>query len=425
MEVFNDHPHTPMKTLNLTLVLAAAVAASGSAHAQQPARMKRAQRPHQQHTPPPFQQADPANQHYGDPLPGLTPQQLAAFFDGKDDFVQRETPEGGLGPIFNRDSCVACHSHPAVGGSSLVNVTRFGLFENGVFDPLADLGGSLLQDNSILGHGIELIPRDANVIAHRQSTPLYGLGLIEAIPDDAIAKGVKNGSVDGVKGKVAMIKDVVSGKQRVGRFGWKAQQATVLAFAGDAYLNEMGVTNRFFSTENAPNGDTQLLAKLDTVADPEDVVNPATGKADIDRAADFMRLLGPPPRGPVSASANAGSVVFQQINCTTCHTPQMVTGPNTIAALNLKPVALYSDLLLHDMGSLGDGIAQGAAGVTEMKTAPLWGLRASAPYLHDGRAPNVDAAIKAHDGEGKGARDRYLKLNAQQKQQLTDFLLSL
>ena len=183
MEVFNDHPHTPMKTLNLTLVLAAAVAASGSAHAQQPAPMKRAQRPHQQHTPPPFQQADPANQHYGDPLPGLTPQQLAAFFDGKDDFVQRETPEGGLGPIFNRDSCVACHSHPAVGGSSLVNVTRFGLFENGVFDPLADLGGSLLQDNSILGHGIELIPRDANVIAHRQARPADFGGRVAAGSD--------------------------------------------------------------------------------------------------------------------------------------------------------------------------------------------------------------------------------------------------
>ena len=155
------------------------------------------------------------------------------------------------------------------------------------------------------------------------------------------------------------------------------------------------------------------------------MADPTTGKADIDRAADFMRLLGPPPRGPLTASVNAGAALFQQINCATCHTPQMMTGPSAIGALNLKPVMLYSDLLLHDMGSLGDGIAQGAAGINEMKTAPLWGLRASAPYLHDGRAPNVDVAIKAHDGEGKGARDRYLKLTQQQKQQLTDFLLSL
>lgn len=415
-----------MKTSNLPLILAASLAVAGSGHSQtQPAPKQRPQRPHQQHTQPPFRQTDPANPRYGDSLPGLTPVQLAAFYDGKDDFVQRETPEGGLGPIFNRDSCVACHSHPAVGGGSAVNVTRFGMTVNGVFDPLADLGGSLLQDNSILGHGIELIPLDANVIAHRQSTPLFGLGLIEAIPDDAIIKGIKNGSVDGVKGRAAMVQDVATGRTRVGRFGWKAQQAHLLSFAGDAYVNEMGVTNRLFPTENAPNGDVQRLAQLDAVADPEDVADPTTGKADIDRAADFMRLLGPPPRGPLTASVSAGAALFQQINCTTCHTPQMMTGPSAIGALNLKPVMLYSDLLLHDMGSLGDGIAQGAAGINEMKTAPLWGLRASAPYLHDGRAPNVDVAIKAHDGEGKGARDRYLKLTQQQKQQLTDFLLSL
>jgi CxxC motif-containing protein (DUF1111 family) len=416
-----------MKTTTLPLLIATSLAVASSGLAQSsPPPQRRAQRPHQNHTPPAQQRpADPARPQFGDPLPNLTAAQLAAFYDGKDDFAQAETPEGGLGPIFNRSSCLACHSQPIIGGSSAVNVTRFGLNVNGVFDPLADLGGSLLQDNSILGHGIEQIPADANVIAHRQSTPLFGLGLIEAIPDDVIFKGIKNGSVDGVKGKASVVQDVATGKAKVGRFGWKAQQANLLSFAADAYVNEMGVTNRFFPTENAPNGDTKLLAQLDSIADPEDVIDPTTGKADIDRAADFMRLLAPPPRGPVTASANAGAALFQQVNCAACHTPQMMTGPSPISAINQKPVPLYSDLLLHDMGTLGDGIAQGTAGVKEMKTPPLWGLRASAPYLHDGRAATVDAAIQAHDGEGKAAKDRYLKLTPQQRQQLTDFLMSL
>ena len=111
--------------------------------------------------------------------------------------------------------------------------------------------------------------------------------------------------------------------------------------------------------------------------------------------------------------------------CTTCHTPMMTTGSSSIAALNNQRVLLYSDLLLHDMGSLGDGIAQGGAGVRDMKTPPLWGVKASGPYLHDGRAPDLDAAIKSHDGEAKPARDRYLKLNAEQKQLLVTFLNSL
>jgi CxxC motif-containing protein (DUF1111 family) len=217
----------------------------------------------------------------------------------------------------------------------------------------------------------------------------------------------------------------VSGQTRVGRLGWKAQQASILAFAGDAYLNEMGITNRFFPSENAPNGDTARLAAFDNFADPEDQIDPATGKSDIDVAADFMRLLGPPPALPLSPSANAGRNVFQQINCAVCHQPMMMTAPNPIAALDRKPVPLFSDLLLHDMGLLGDGIAQASAGSREMRTAPLWGLRASGPYLHDGRAATVDDAIRGHDGEAAGSRDRYQRLTPTQRQQLLDFLGTL
>ena len=184
----------------------------------------------------------------------------------------------------------------------------------------------------------------------------------------------------------------------------------------------MGITNRFFPTENAPNGDAATLAKWDKVADPEDEVDPATGRGDIDTVADFMRLLGAPPQKPATSAAMAGAGVFRQIGCDGCHQPVLVTGRSDIPALNLKLVPLFSDLLLHDMGALGDGIAQADAGPRDFRTAPLWGLRASAPYLHNGRAATVDEAIRAHDGEAANPRDRYLRLREMQRRQLLEFL---
>ncbi|MGB8166149.1 MAG: di-heme oxidoredictase family protein [Chthoniobacteraceae bacterium] len=362
---------------------------------------------------------------FGAPLPGLTPAQLLDFSAGLDEFENVEDAEGGLGPVFNNVSCVSCHSSGATGGGGAVTVTRFGRFANGQFDPLTSRGGSLLQQRAIAVEALENVPAEANVIAHRQSTPLFGLGLIEAIADADILRNAQRPQVDGIRGRAVMVHDVVSGTQRVGRFGWKAQLASVLAFAGDAYLNEMGITSRFFPVENAPNGDLATLAAFDHLSDPEDVPDSVTGKGDIDVAADFMRFLAPPPTLPLTPSANAGRQVFQQLNCAACHQPLMITGPNPVAALSQKPVALFSDLLVHDMGALGDGIVQGAAGPREMRTAPLWGLRASAPYLHDGRASTLDDAIRAHDGEAKNARDRYRTLNPLQRQQLMDFLNSI
>jgi CxxC motif-containing protein (DUF1111 family) len=271
----------------------------------------------------------------------------------------------------------------------------------------------------------QVIPPEANVIAHRQTTPLFGLGLMEAIPDQSILQLAQHPKPDGVKGRTSIIQDVVSSQMRVGRFGWKAQQATILAFSADAYLNEIGITSRYFPHENAPNGNASLLAMFDTVADPEDVPDPTTHKADIDRFADFMRLLGPPPQVPLTMSSGQGQQWFSQAGCAVCHQPVMQTGPSPIAALNSKPAWVYSDLLLHEMGSLGDGIAQANAGTHEMRTAPLWGLRARHPYLHDGRATTVDDAIRKHDGEASVSRDRYLHLTPPQRQQLLDFLNSI
>ena len=415
-----------MKTKLLAVfgVLGAALLGISSVVAQSRfnAQLLRAHRPRPlapSHVPPP-----PPLPRFGDPLPGLTPVQLAAFSAGLDEFTNEETIAGGLGPTFNNVSCVACHSGPAVGGSSAITVTRFGRMVNGVFDPLAEKGGSLLQEFSIDPAVREVIPPEANVIAHRRTTPLFGMGLIEAIPDDAIRQNALRPKPDGVAGRISELTDITTGQKRVGHFGWKLQQASLLAFSADAYLNEMGITSRFFPNENAPNGNTVLLALFDTTMDPEDEVDPTTGRGDIDAAADFMRLLAAPPRLPLSPSARAGEPLFHQTGCAVCHTPVMQTGPSPIGALDRKPVWLFSDLLLHDMGSLGDGIAQGTANTREMRTAPLWGLRASAPYLHDGRAPTVHDAIAAHEGEGRVSRDRYLRLTPLQRQQLLDYLAS-
>jgi CxxC motif-containing protein (DUF1111 family) len=368
----------------------------------------------------------PGARPFGDPLPGLTAAELAAFNAGKAAFSEADDLDSGLGPTFNNVSCVACHASGAPGGAGSITVTRFGRTVAGQFDPLTALGGSLLQSQAINPACQEVVPSVANTIAHRLTTPLFGLGLIEAIPDATIVKNANHPpEPDGVKGRAASVFDVAGNAQRIGRFGWKAQQATLRAFAGDAYLNEIGITNPLFPQENAPNGNAALLAQFDAVADPEDAVDPSDGKADIDRFADFMRFIAPLlPQAP-TASSREGKAIFQTLRCTACHTPSMTTGPSPTAALNFKDVPLYSDLLLHDMGPLGDGIAQGAAGPTEMRTAPLWGLRVRNPYLHDGRAATVDAAIRLHEGEGRSVRDRYTQLSPAKRQALLDFLNSL
>ena len=375
--------------------------------------------------PPPPRNTGPAPGQPGGPLLGLTTAQLDAFRDGARIFRQVETIDSGLGPIFNETSCVVCHNAPVPGGASRRTITRFGLTSNGHFDPLTERGGSMLQARAIDPAFREVIPRSANTVARRVSTPLFGAGLIEAIPDATLLAAAAAPKADGVRGRAALITDVTTGKQRVGRFGWKAQQATLLAFSADAFVNELGITNRFFPKENAPNGDLALLARADPILDPEDQITPATGKSDVDRAADFMRALAPPARGPSSPAVIQGERLFTSLNCIVCHTPALMTGSGPVPALSLQRVPLYSDLLLHDMGALGDGIAQGPAGPRDLRTAPLWGLGSRPVYLHDGRTESLDTAVREHAGEAAPARTRYVQLPTAQQQQLLSFLRSL
>lgn len=364
----------------------------------------------------------------GGPLRGLDAAELARFSAGLADFEDVETIENGLGPVFNEAACVTCHTAPT-GGTMGRAETRFGRTGAGGFDPLAELGGSLLQDHAIGpvttpagSHTFvpEVVPGSATVTARRITTPLFGLGLVDAVPDAlllALAR-LESHYAPATAGTPNLVTEIRTGATRVGRFGWKAQVPTLHQFAGDAYVNEMGITNPEFPTENAPQGDAAALA-----------FNPAPGLNDdgdgVDNFSDFMTLLGAPPRGPRSVQTEIGAVVFRQIGCANCHTPTLVTGASPVRALSHKAFQPYSDFLLHDMGALGDGIVQGAATGSRMRTAPLWGLSARPTYLHDGRANTPEAAILAHAGQGNDARDRFTRLSTRSRVALLTFLHSL
>jgi CxxC motif-containing protein (DUF1111 family) len=364
----------------------------------------------------------------GDPLPGLTPREFEEFRLGLDDFLEVETAEEGLGPAFNGTSCAACHNVPAVGGISPVTEVRAARrLEDGAFVPLAPDGESLFHLFSVPGHACQpTIPADANVIIRRSPIPLFGAGLIEAIDDDtliALADLQARGR-DGVSGRAAIVTDRGTGERRVGRFGWKSQHATLLAFGADAYRNEMGITNDLFPSEVAVGVDEARMRLCDPIPDPEDVADLRTRRRGIDNFASFMRFLAPVSRGSVDEIAAAGEGVFGAIGCAGCHVPALTTGANANPLLHRQVVPLFSDLLLHDVGT-GDGIRQGDALPGEIRTPALWGLRFRRPLLHDGSAATVDDAIGRHRGEAEFSRLNHERLDEAQRAALRRFLMTL
>jgi CxxC motif-containing protein (DUF1111 family) len=368
-----------------------------------------------------------AQEDLTNPLPGLTQEQLDDFEDGLDEFTEVERVDEGLGPVFNGKSCAECHNVPSVGGSEpnvgVARETRIGRMFNGVFDPLdgsvlgsVDRGGPLLQQRAISLPGCnlkgEVVPPEATITSLRNSPPLFGAGLMEAIPDSTILGNRSNG------GRANFVLNPDTGATELGRFGWKAQVATLHQFSGDAYLNEMGITNPTFRQENRPQGQPLPLG-CDTVADPEDDGSGVTG------FTNFMRFLAPAPRGPITDQVKLGETVFGRIGCASCHVPTMMTGPNSVAALSNKPVNLFSDLLLHDIGT-GDGIEQGLAMGDDFRTAPLWGLSRRDRFMHDGGSKTIEEAILRHAGEAQDAVSRFIReLKPAEQDALLAFLDSL
>jgi len=385
---------------------------------------------------------------FGETVPGLTAAENVRFVEGRDEFNEILTAAAGLGPIFNDSSCGQCHSTPVAGGFSDKKVDRAGI-AGPPFDPLAALGGSLFQQQSIeppvsvinpntgvgfvAGDCLETIPVQATVTAKRLTPPTFGAGLVQSIDDNDILF-YQNNPPSGFVAGIARPTNPFEGGSRLGKFGWKGGVATMLTFSADASLNEMGLTNRFIGSENAPNGDAVLLAACDQASDPEDFPDGITGLERIDRQQDFQIFLSAPAQTPKSGMS--GETVFNTIGCADCHVGQAYTTMSTgvlSPALANKEIKPYSDFLLHDMGALGDGIVDGIATEQLMKTSPLWGLwpRAAVSLLHDGSATggsevaNITAAIQAHDGEAATSVGNFNGLSQPDIDAMMVFLRSL
>jgi CxxC motif-containing protein (DUF1111 family) len=358
----------------------------------------------------------------------------ATFDANKDIFAESETIADGLGPIFNATSCGACHVNPVTGGIGPVNEFRAGHRDaNGNF--VASVGGSLIHSNAIDAAIQEEVLDTENVRTFRTTTNTLGNGFVEAIANQTLIN-ISNGQPAQFRGSIANVPLVeVTGATRVGRFGWKCQQASLLSFAGDAYVNEMGITNNVpggttqpFAVEDPSNG--RSVAAFDTVADPEDDGD------DVQAFADFMRATKVPPRGPITAAVTRGNGIFNAIDCDECHRNNITTAaPGTIinggaltvsAALGNKVIHPFSDFLLHNIGS-GDGIVQnaGQGSANQLRTAPLWGLRTLNRMFHDGLTFTNTDAILRHAGQATGPANAFRNLSAAQKADLIAFLRSL
>jgi len=388
---------------------------------------------------------------FGDPLRGLSPSELARFEAGKEGFAGDESVADGIGPVFNDISCVACHDGSATGGGNPILSVRFGRITNGQFDDMKELGGPTIQRQGIGPfNGVdfvgEVVPPEATIVSRRRATPLFGLGLVDAVPDQTFHElaAFQRTNFPAVAGRPNITRNLRTGLPAVGKFGWKGQLATIFDFTGDAYKDEMGITvagftnpafpgvvfpffrsddDRLLGEENPPQGDEFLL-----VANPVGSPNEPDDE-DLVGFTDFITFLGPPPRGPIMADARQGEAVFRSIGCAVCHVPSLQTGLNPVRALNRVRFDPFSDFLLHDMGTLGDGIGgegeEGSARGSEMRTAPLWGLRELPAFLHDNRAKTVEEAIVMHEGQGRFARDRFTALSAPMRRNLLAFINSL
>ena len=362
----------------------------------------------------------------GSPLAELDPDQLARFRAGEAAFNHVFTPADGLGPLFNENQCSACHTFPQAGGTGeqfLLKATRFD--PSGRCDLLTDHGGDNIRTRStplLEAHGIvgQPVPPGATERGRFNVPFLFGLGLLEAIPEDDLLARADSGDTDG---------DGISGRPgrdargRLARFGRKAEFATIRDFTETALRFEMGITTGRNPDEGTMAG-TPFPPGVDPVPDPE------VGDSVIDRLEDFVRFLAPPERLAYEedgdrAAAVRGEDLFARLGCTGCHVPAMTTARNPVPALDRKRVHLYSDLLLHDLGPALASVCGIAASPSELRTAPLMGLRHRNVYLHDGRTADLFDAIFLHGGEATAARERFRALDRLQQEDVLMFLRTL
>ena len=412
----------------------------------------------------------------GHPIAGLTARETEFFTVGREDFEEEEDVPDGLGPRMNLDGCGGCHAQPAVGGTSPavnpqvdfasklggtdavpsfitlngpVREARFvrnpdGTPDGGVTNLFTITGREGARGCNIAQPNFERELERRNVI-FRIPTPVFGAGLIESIEDHAIlvnqAANASSKRALGIRGRPNVF---VSGRTISGvanrngndgtitRFGWKAQNVSLLLFSGEAYNVEMGITSELFQNERDQTR-ACYFAQIPNDTHNMEAETALEGVIAIQNFANFQRFLAPPqpstnsPGG--SQSIARGRSVFGSTGCALCHTPTLRTGDSPVAALRNKDANLFSDLLIHDMGDrLADGVSQGQAGPREFRTAPLWGLGQRIFFLHDGRTSDLVTAIKEHQSNGSeanGVIQKYFGLSDSQKQDLLNFLRSL
>jgi len=377
--------------------------------------------------PPPEMVPEIRSAAVGDPLPGLTPEQLARFEAGKAAFSKIYTPEEGLGPTFNENTCNACHSMPNIGGAGGEEYDIHATFQgdDGRCDLLDAHGGGNVRTRvtevaASAGVGPETIPSEANQRGYFTAPPMWGRGLMEAIPDATIEAlaDPDDENRDGISGRVG--RDALG---RVGRYRRKADVNNLGDIASGGVLVELGITTPQHPEEMVFSVDA-LPAGADPAPDPE------TGQATLDAIADFIRFMGVPPRNMPTDPAQQTQVAvgerrFVEVGCAACHTPTLTTGPNPVAALDRKPVPLYSNLLLHDMGPASANVCSPAASPSEFRTEILMGLAMRSVYMHDGKAPTLWEAIAQHGGEGEASVKAFNALPELERHALIAFLLTL
>ena len=356
----------------------------------------------------------------GDPLRGLTAEELDRFNRGKEVFERAFTPETGLGPLFNADACGECHEKPVTGGTGDEVELHATAFRNGICDPLADSGGPVFQLQvtpalkAALGIDQEPVPAGA-ARANRSTPAIMGFGLLEAVPDRDILLRAdpRDKNHDGISGRPNRNFD-----GRLGRFGRKALVPTLKEFNAGAFVIEMGITSPAVPTEETIGG-RPIPAGVDPVPEPE------LSQEDLDLVDDFVRFLAPPAPLPLDLEGERGKIIFGTIGCVSCHAPSLTTGDNPVRALRYKQVNAYTDLLLHDMGPARADICLGLAEPSEFRTEPIMGLRLRDKFMHDGAATTIEQAIELHDGEAARARDGFKKLSARERAAVLKFLGSL
>ena len=362
----------------------------------------------------------------GTPLPGVTTYESEQFVLGQALFNRTFTPEEGLGPLFNQVSCSSCHDLPTSGGHGAEPVTKVSDFDERTgCNLLKEDGGDLLQASvvpALRTAGIlpERIPVSATAVTELRAPALYGIGLVEAIEDEdiLIKADPDDQDGDGISGRPGLGPD-----GSLGRFGSKAQHATLSEFIENAIRGEMGLTTPAHPVEEMPNG-LPLPEGSDPVPDPE------IETSDLDLLGAYIGFLAQPPRRTLDSpedqvASEEGRQIFANIGCATCHTPTLVTGNHQSSALNRKRFRIYSDLLLHDMGPELASICAPGASPSEWRTTRLVGLYLRSEFLHDGRARSVRDAILMHGGEAESARYRFQDLTPELQQSVLLFLRTL